>query len=220
MASRGLGSLTLDLIAKIGGFTGPLSKAERELQGSTRRMNKMANDFGRSIGSSLKAAAGSFLAFAGVTVSIGAAANAIKGAIDRADQLRDASIRLGVGVEVLSAYGYAAQQTGTDIEELNKGLLRLSRNATTALDPKSRQAGLFEALGVSKDALTDLNKLIPQVANAFAQMEDGATKAGLAQELFGKSGANLIEFLNQGEEGLKTFTDRARELGIVIDDET
>jgi hypothetical protein len=220
MASRSLGSLTIDLIAKIGGWTQGLTKAERDLDRSTKRMNKMANDFGRSIGASLRSAATGFLAFAGVGISIGAATTAIKGAIDRADQLRDASIRLGVGVETLSAFGYAAQQTGTDIEELNKGLLRLSRNATTALDPKSRQAGLFEALGVSKDALTDLNKLVPQVANAFAGMEDGATKAALAQELFGRSGANLIEFLNQGESGLKTLTDRARELGIVIDDET
>lgn len=220
MASRGLGSLTLDLIAKIGGFVGPLSQAERELDKRTKRMNKMANDFGRSIGSSLKSAAGAFLAFAGVGVSIGAASNAIKGAIDRADQLRDASIRLGIGVETLSAFGYAAQQTGTDIEELNKGLLRLSRNATAALNPKSRQAGLFEALGVSKDALTDLDKLVPQVADAFARLEDGPTKAALALELMGRSGANLIEFFNQGGQGIKDFTARARELGIVITDET
>lgn len=220
MASRGLGRLTLDLVAQIGGFTGPLSKAERELDARTRRMNKMANDFGRAIGGSLKAAAGQFLAFAGVAVSLDAAVGAIKGAIDRADQLRDASIRLGVGVETLSAYGFAAQQTGTDLEELNKGLLRLSKNATAALDPKSKQAGLFGALGVDRAALTDLDKLLPQIADAFAGLEDGATKAALAQELFGRSGANLIEFLNQGGDGLQQMTDRARELGIVIDQET
>ena len=40
MASRSLGSLTLDLIARIGGFTGPLSKAERELRRSTKSMER------------------------------------------------------------------------------------------------------------------------------------------------------------------------------------
>lgn len=32
MASRSLGTLTLDLIARIGGFTGPMDKAGRETQ--------------------------------------------------------------------------------------------------------------------------------------------------------------------------------------------
>lgn len=220
MASRGLGSLTLDLIMKIGGFTGPLSKAERDLDKRMSGMERRAKGFGNAIGRGLKSAAGQFLAFAGVAVSMNAAFDSIKGAIDRADQLRDFSIRLGIGTEALSVYGYAAKQTGTDLEALNKGLLRLSRNATEALNPKSKQAGLFDALGVSKDSLTDLTKLIPQVADAFAGMEDGATKAALAQQLFGKSGAELIEFLNQGSAGLEQMGDRARELGIIIDQET
>jgi hypothetical protein len=220
MSSRNLGQLTIDLVAKIGGWTDGLSKAERELDSRTKRMNKMANDFGRGIGSALKGAAAGFIAFAGVAVSFDAVATGIKNAIDRADQLRDASIRLGIGVETLSAYGYAAQQTGTDIEELNKGLLRLSRNAQEALDPKSRQGQLFKALGIDRDSLSDLDRLVPQIADKFAQLQDGAQKAALAQELFGRSGANLIEFLNQGGDGIREFADRARELGIIIDDET
>jgi hypothetical protein len=220
MANRSLGSLTIDLIAKIGGWTDGLSKAERELDKRTKRMNKMAYDFGRSFGASIKSAVTGFLAFAGVSVSIGAVVSSLKSAIDRADELRDASIRLGVGVDVLSKWSYAAKQTGTDIDGLNKGLKLLAKNASEALDPKSDKAKLFDALGISKDDLTDLTTLVPKVADAFKQLPDGPQKAAVAMELFGKSGADLIEFLNQGSDGLKTFGDRAQQLGIVISQDT
>lgn len=82
MARNNIGTLTLDLVTRLAGFIEPLSKAERELKQSTGRMNKMANDFGRSLGTSLKSVAGGFLAFAGVSVSFDAVASSIKSAID------------------------------------------------------------------------------------------------------------------------------------------
>lgn len=224
MASRGLGSLTLDLIAKIGGFTGPLTQAERAANRSMSNIEKRANNFGRAIGSSLRSAAGQFLAFAGVTASVGAALSALKGAIDLADETRDLSIRLGVSTETLSEFRYAAQQTGTDMDALGKGMKILSKNAAAALNPISSQAKVFDALGIKvTDAsgnLKQLDDLIPEIAEKFKGLEDGTTKAALAQALFGKSGLELTEFLNQGADGLQTMADKARALGIVINEET
>jgi len=212
MANRGLGTLTLNLIAKIGGFTGPLSQAERELDKRSRAMQKRAQQFGKQIGTALGV---------GIATAATVAIAGLKTAIDRMDEMRDASIRLGVGVETLSAFGYAAQQTGTDIDDLGKGLKILAKNAADALNPKTSQSKLFEALNVSvKDAqgnLRDLDDLIPDIADRFKELEDGTTKAALAQQLFGKSGLQLTEFLNQGSAGLKEMTDKARELGLVID---
>lgn len=210
------GSIVIDLLMRTGSFETDSKRAEKRM----RDLNKAANDVGRAIGSGFKTAATQLLAFTGVAIGLDSAVSSLKNAIDSADQLRDASIRLGIGVETLSAYRYAAQQTGTDLEELNKGILRLAKNAQNALDPKSRQSRLFEALGIDKDSLSDLDKLIPQIADRFNDMADGATKAALAQELFWRSGANLTEFLNQGSEGLKRFEDRARELGVIISQDT
>jgi hypothetical protein len=58
VASRGLGSLTLDLVLKLGGFTGPLDKAGRELDQKTRAMQKRALEFGKQIGTALKVGLG------------------------------------------------------------------------------------------------------------------------------------------------------------------
>lgn len=218
MANRSLGVLTLDLIARIGGFEQGMDKAARTADKRMREIERRAFAFGKAMGTALKVGAG--VAVAGIT----ALAAATKVAIDNADQIRDLSIRLGASTETLSAWGYAASQTGTDMEALSKGLKILAKNAADAINPTSEQAKVFDALGISvTDAagnLKSLDQLVPQIADKFRQLEDGTTKAALAQALFGKSGLDLTEFLNQGGQGLEEFTAKARALGIVVDSQT
>lgn len=218
MASRSLGSLTLDLIAKTGGFTAGMTAAERQANKSLSAIEKRAYAFGRVLGNALKI--GATAAVAG----IGALSIAIDKAIDNADAIRDLSIRIGIGTEALSGYAYAAKQTGTDIEGLGRGLKILAKNAAEAADATSGKGKLFEALGVNvKDAagnLKQLDVLLPEVADKFKELEDGTTKAALAQELFGKSGLELTEFLNQGADGLDAMAKKAAALGIIISQDT
>lgn len=224
MAAMGLGTLTLDLIAKIAGFTGPLSQAEREMKQRTDAMNKMAYDFGNSIGKAIKSAALEFVAFAGVTVGVGTALESVRAAIDRADKLNDFTQRLGVSAEQMSGWGYAAKQTGTDIDALGVGFKKLQAAMTDGLDAKSEKGRLFAALGVSvTDAsgkMKKLEQIVPEIADKFSGLTDDALKTKIAIDLFGKSGTDLMEFLSSGSGGLKDMTDRAKELGIVIDQET
>ncbi|MBS0218023.1 MAG: phage tail tape measure protein [Proteobacteria bacterium] len=224
MASSNLGQLTLDLVAKIAGFTGPLSQAERQMKQRTDAMNKMAYDFGQSIGRSIKSAALEFVAFAGVTVGVGAALESVHAAIDRADKLNDFTQRLGVSAEQMSGWGYAAKQTGTDIDALGVGFKKLQAAMTDGLDAKSEKGRLFAALGVSvTDAsgkMKKLEQIVPEIADKFKGLTDDALKTKVAMDLFGKSGTDLMEFLSSGSGGLKDMTDRAKELGIVIDQET
>lgn len=218
MASRNLGTLSLDLLVKTGAFTAGMSKAERDLNKNLTAMEKRAFKFGQTIGSALKVGA------VAATAAFGALTVAVSRAIDNADAMRDLSIRTGIATEKLSEYAYAARQTGTDIDGLSRGLKLLSKNAAEALDSDSSKGKLFEALGVNvKDAegnLKSLDALLPEVADKFKELEDGTTKAALAQELFGKSGLEMIEFLNQGADGLEKAGDKAKELGIIISGDT
>jgi uncharacterized phage infection (PIP) family protein YhgE len=79
---------------------------------------------------------------------------------------------------------------------------------------------LFQALGVSiKDAkgnLRSLEDVLPEIASGFKNIQNETLKAAVAQEVFGKSGTDLIEFLNQGADGLGAMRDRARDLGIEL----
>lgn len=220
MASRSLGSLTLDLVARIGGFTGPLDKAARDLDKRTRDMQRSMSAVTGSIKTLGANIAGFFVGIAAGVVSL----DAFFGAINHLDRLDELSAKTGISTEQLSKFGYAAKLTGTDLEELNGAFDKLAKSAVAALNPTSKQAEVFAALGVSvKDAQGNLKTtdvLIGEVATAFKDLKDDTLEAATAQALFGKSGAGLLEFLNLGAAGLDEMGQKASDLGAVFDAET
>jgi hypothetical protein len=58
--------------------------------------------------------------------------------------------------------------------------------------------------------------LLKEVSDRFSSYADGAAKSALAQEIFGRSGAQMISLLNEGSEGLSRMEAEAQRLGIVI----
>lgn len=70
MASRNLGTLTVDLVAKIGGFTQGMSKAEREADKTSRNLKRKLNQTAKEVGDAWSGI-GKVLAasFAGISVA-------------------------------------------------------------------------------------------------------------------------------------------------------
>lgn len=169
------------------------------------------------------------LSFAGlVTAAAGAAAAfglAVRGAIDHADALNKAAIKVGTSVEALSRLEYAARLSDVSLDQLTGGLQKLSKSMADAATSKtSTAATAFKALGIAvTDASGQLrgsDEVFADVADRFSRMEDGATKTALAMQIFGRSGADLIPLLDTGTTGLKQMADEADRLGVTIDDET
>ncbi|QDQ26701.1 phage tail tape measure protein [Chitinimonas arctica] len=137
----------------------------------------------------------------------------VKGSIDAMDALNDLSERTGIAADRLSAYGYAAQLSGTNMDSLATGIKDFSKSIV-ASDPA------FKAMGVSlKDnsgQLKSTEVLLEEVADRFAGYQDGASKSALAMQLFGKSGMELIPFLNNGKAGLAELRAEAERLGLVM----
>jgi hypothetical protein len=215
MASRSLGTLTIDLVAKTFGFEQGMDRTSRAFEKRVKELERSAKQFGTAIGTALAV---------GVTAAGAALAKITTDAVNYADQLDELSNRLGISTEQLSAWGYAAKLTGSDIESLASTLPRLSKNLAAAMDEGSKQAELFEALGISvTDAagnLRDVEDVLPEIADKFKQLKNDTTEAALAQELFGKSGAEFLEFLNLGSDGLERMAGEAQELGAVVDGQT
>lgn len=211
MATKSLGTLTLDLIARIGGFEQGLDKAERKAKDSTKKIVGYAKNVG--------------IAFAatGVAAAAGLAA-LVKSSIDAADELSKTSKIVGVAIEDLSGLKHAAELSGVEFGQLEAGLIKLNRITADAFEGVGAGADAYEALGISvkntDGSLKNNYDLIEEIANQFQLMEDGAQKAALAQDLFGKSGAKLIPLLNGGAEGLAEFRQEAERLGLVIDKNT
>jgi hypothetical protein len=206
-----IGRLVIDFVANTAGFETDTARATKALEKRAKEIDRQIANIGRVAAAVGAAAAVGFIALT-------------KAAIDAADGMNDMSKATGLSVESLSQLQYAAEQSGSNLDGLETGLRRLSKAAADAADGSKESADAFKKIGVSvKDAdgsLRSTEDLLLDVADVFSQYEDGAGKAALAQELFGKSGADLIPFLNQGKTGIKALKDEAAALGITISGET
>lgn len=157
-----------------------------------------------------------------IGVALGAAFSAasLKGAIDLADQLDDLSEKTGISVTQLSALRYAGEVTGTPLEALAGGVRKLAINLVEAAGGAKEQTETFRALGVNIKALDgslkSSDQVLGEVADRFANFQDGPEKAALAVKLFGKAGADMIPLLNQGSAGIRDLAEEGRKLGAVV----
>jgi hypothetical protein len=155
----------------------------------------------------------------GVGLSAAGFIATIKSAVDAMDSASKSAQKIGTSVENFSALTYAASQSDIPVETLEKSLLKLARTADdaksglqTALDP-------FQRLKIDPKQFKDPADLLVVIADRFAAMPDGINKAALAQQLFGKSGAEMIPMLNGGSAGIRELTDEAAKLGVVFSTE-
>ena len=153
-------------------------------------------------------------AAAAATVTIAALT---KLSADAGDQLAKMSQRVAVSVETLSGYKLAADLAGISLEDLGTALQRASKNILDAASGTGTAGKALESLGISATDQTGKLKTVEQVmlevADRFAIMEDGAQKTALAIEIFGRSGAALIPFLNQGSAAIAAQRKEADLLG-------
>jgi phage-related protein len=188
----------VDGLGQIENLDRALGKANKEatgLSGTFSRLKGATAGIGGALGALVPAAG-----IAGLT-ALG------KRAIDAADNLNDLSQRTGVAVPTLSRFGAAAEDAGSSIDEVAKGMGRLSRGI---VDPASKTNEALKAIGISStDAqgrIRGVDGIILDLADKFSKMPDGAEKTALAMELFGKAGMNLIPMLNGGREALSQYS--------------
>ena len=156
--------------------------------------------------------------------SAAALAYMVKQSIDAADQMHQMAQRTGISVEALSTLKYAAEQSDTSIESLQKGIKGLSEKMVEAAQGNEKSVELFKSLGVevknADGSMRSADAVFLDVAKSFEGMGDGALKATRANELFGKAGMELIPMLNEGKDGIAGMQAEARALGAEIDSNT
>ena len=207
MASNQLAKLVVALEAESSKYQSELEKARRQLGKFDSDVSKIAAKVGKAVGAGIAAAA------TGV-------AFAVKQSLDAADELGNLSEKVGASVEELSKLQYAAKLSDVSAEQLQQGLIKLSKSATQAAAGTGDALTAFQALGVelkkSDGTLKSTDELFTDVAQAFSTFEDGPEKAAAAMAIFGKSGAELIPLLNQGKQGITAFGKELEKLGGVV----
>lgn len=179
-------------------------QAVDQLRGSLGQLNKTTD----VIRGGVTRLSGAVTALA-TAFAAGAGINYFRELLNAADDLRDLSQKVGIGVEALSKLDTAAKLNGSSLESLSGGLKKFSVGVSEATRDGGKAGSAFAALGINiKNARGELRpteELLFDVADRFQTLRDGPDKAAIAVRLFGKAGADLIPILNQGSEELRKY---------------
>lgn len=186
-----------------------VDETTRTLNTIRASVKDLTGDFGKLSG---------VLGALGVTGALAGLTAMVKGAIDSAAAMQDLSQKTGIAVTQLTALDYAMRREGVSTEAFGKAMKDLSKNLVEASDASSKAAQIFKALGV--DTTAGPREALLKLSDAFQSLPDGATKATLATQLFGKAGLDLIPALNNGAAGIREMEEEARKLGITFGDDT
>jgi len=138
---------------------------------------------------------------------------------DMGDELAKNSARIGLSIADLQKYSYAAELAGTNIETFRNGITRFSRNLLDSKLGTGEALKAFETLKLDPKNFKDTNDAFLKIADRFKGMKNGYEKTAIAQQLFGKSGAQLINLLNEGSESIKNQGLELQDLGAIISED-
>lgn len=161
-------------------------------------------------------------AIAGIA-TVGGLSALINRSLAAADAIGKTADKLGVGVEALQELRYAAGLAGVEQNTLDMALQRFTRRVGEAArgtgEAKEALAGMGIALRDQNGHIRRSEDLLDDVAEALRAIEDPAERLRLAFKLFDSQGVAMVNMLNRGADGLAEVRRRARDLGIVLEED-
>lgn len=220
MSSK-LGTLTLDLVARIGNFTGPIQQAENQANSSFKKMREHVNNYGAAIAT---AGAGAVVALAGMAVEYSNQADELERMAFKANTTTQEFQKMATGA---AAFGIEGEQLADIMKDFNEKLGELtSVGGGGGID-------FFEQIAIKTEGSADAaKKLILEMQKlsgpqALQMYVDKLQEAGVTQqqmsfylESMGSDLTNLIPLLVNGGEGFKLYGDLAERAGIIMSDNT
>ncbi|HGS7379152.1 TPA: phage tail tape measure protein [Klebsiella quasipneumoniae subsp. similipneumoniae] len=210
MAGKSLGTLTIDLIAKVGGFVQGMDKAERASQKWSAQVKKDAKEVGASI-----VAIGAAAATA--AVGIGAAGLAV--VKNTAQQVTEAdrwAKSLKMSTQDLLAWQYAAEQaglTGDNISDIFKDIN--DKVGDAVLNKSGEAAQALDTLGLSAEKLSQQSpdKQLLAISSALQKIPSQAGKTNILESL-GNDLSKMLPLFDNNNEKLKQFIQLSKDFGI------
>jgi hypothetical protein len=182
-----------------------MSRGTREVRSE---MSSLAS-FAAGNGAAIATAAATAIAVTGTM-----AVNTVRSQGAVAESLELASERLGLGVENLQRYRYAAHAAADVLgEEFDSAIQTMNTNVGMAAQGLGKAGKALKELGLDAKALTDLStdERLMKVADAIARVSDAADRTRLTEKIFGSG--DLVNALNKGSQGFRDLGDDADRFG-------
>lgn len=214
MASRSLGTLTLDVIAQVGGFVAGMDKAERTSEKWRKQVEKNAKAVGTAIG-------------AGIATGITAITAMTISAINSAAEITNLAAVANVSTTDFQKLAVGAKTVGVEQDKLADILKDVNDKVGDFMNTGGgAMADFFEQVapkvGVTAEQFRNLSG-----SQALGLYVSSLEKAKVSQsdmtfylEAIASDATALLPLLRNNAEGFKRFGDAAEAAGSIMDEKT
>lgn len=199
-------------------FSSETSKSEKTTGNASEAFKKVAS----GIGNAAKAIGSAVAAIAAAAAAAGKAIyNMAKDTASYGDEIEKNSQKVGLSYEAYQEWDYAMQLAGTEMSACTTGLKTLTNTFDDASNGSSGAIEKFDRLGLSMEELQGLSRedLFSEVVTAIQGIEDETEKAAIANDLFGKSGQDLLPLFNMTADETAALRQEAHDYGMVMGDD-
>ncbi|HBW1953412.1 TPA: phage tail tape measure protein [Klebsiella pneumoniae] len=210
MAGKSLGTLTIDLIARTGGFVQGMDKAERSSQKWRDNVKKDA----AAVGSAL-AAVGTAAAAAAIGVSAAGIA-LVKNTSEQITETDRWAKSLKMSTQDLLSWQFAAEKaglTGDNIADIFKDIN--DKVGDAVLNKSGEAAQALDTLGLSAEKLAQQSpdKQLLAISSALQKIPSQAGKTNILESL-GNDLSKMLPLFDNNNEKLKQFIQLSKDFGI------
>lgn len=213
MAGKSLGTLTIDLIARTGGFSSGMDKAER----SSQKWRKQVESDAKMVGAALGSAA---LAATAVATSVGVAGfNLVKSTSKQITETDRWAKSLNMSTQNLLAWQFAAEKAGVSGDQMADIFKDIGDKIGDAVLNKSGEAvDALNALGLSAGKLSKAtpDQQLLAIGDALGKIGTNAEKTTILESL-GNDLSKLLPLFDNNNEKLLQFITLAKDYGVAPD---
>lgn len=213
MASKSLGTLTIDLIAKVGGFVSGLDKAQRSSAKWRRQIESDVKAAGAAVATIGVAAAGAAVTAATAGIAL------LKSTSDQITETDRWAKSLKVSTQELLAWQFAAEKAGVSGDQIADIFKDIGDKIGDAVLNKSGEAvDALNALGLSADKLskTTPDKQLLAIGEALSKINTNAEKTNILESL-GNDLSKLLPLFDNNNQKLNQFIQLAKDYGVAPD---
>ncbi|EBS6058517.1 phage tail tape measure protein [Salmonella enterica subsp. enterica serovar Weltevreden] len=213
MAGKSLGTLTIDLIAKTGGFTSGLNQAERA---SAKWSKQIQEDAAAS--SAALAGIGVAAVTAGLVVGT-AGFQLLKSTSRQITETDRWAKSLRISTQELLAWQFAAEKAGVSGDQMADIFKDIGDKIGDAVLNKSGEAvDALNALGLSAEKLSKVSpdKQLLAIGESLGKIGTNAEKTTILESL-GNDLSKLLPLFDNNNEKLKQFIELAKDYGVAPD---
>ncbi|WP_076738199.1 phage tail tape measure protein [Franconibacter pulveris] len=210
MAGKSLGTLTIDLIAKVGGFVAGMDKAERSSDKWRKKIESDVKAAGSAIANMGAAAAGAAVAASSAGIAL------LKSISDQITETDRWAKSLKISTQELLAWQFAAEKAGVSGDQMADIFKDIGDKIGDAVLNKSGEAvDALNALGLSAEKLSKAtpDKQLLAIGDALGKIGTNAEKTTILESL-GNDLSKLLPLFDNNNQKLQQFIQLAKDYGV------